>query len=1065
MISAIVALAIMSAVLFWRYVVPIDPLLISILGTIRDALLLLFQIAAIVFLLYIVGTIIIWVFRPSEGIVIVSFDVVKFEDEEPDKKPLRKTKRKTRTIKEDESTPAGNDKNILTGKSLSDLLITELVRISRVHQKEPGRPHEARPSRKRFFQRRKRLPPTPILSWDTFQGQSPEATFDPSSSRVSTKLMAITAPGLPDKESGSSGIQFEGLKVDTKGSKALPGRMINMGTKSPLVLTDAGTFGVGGASISISGLLTLFRQLRASRDAEIVISGSLQKFKSSTNLTARLERAGKPLTICEVKVDTENAEGIEYGEKIRRLVRDLAFNICLETWLSSVRSWEWLKYYTEALDAYQRYELNGNEKDLISAGQHCLEASEIPHEYGSVFKSASILADHLYNNGNYEDAEKLYDCAIETYDKMIAELPASDSLSPDLPTPDQIAEIYHGLGLSLLWQEKKAEAENAFHNVLKKNPDHLEAYSNLASILASRGRWDEARETMDKAEKQGLLKDYPLIHLGDFYSKIGLRKEARETYELAAASPSNDGYPNYLLGNLYADEEEFDAAIAQYTRSIELNPDQPLPYIELGFIYYNQDQKDKDKPNYNQDKKDKAKAYYEQANKLPPGYASAHNNLGVIYEDEGDVNRAIAAYERAIDLDKMFTVSYNNLARLYRRQERTDEVIALYKRALKYSPTDPSIHNDLGLIYNDQNWLEDAIEEYKTAINLSPDFASAHNNLGVAYEKQGRIEDAISAYERAIELDQTLLVSYNNLARIYKQQGKVEEAIAENELGIARNPALSFLHTELGFLYEQQGRTDEAQNILTHVINEDPALTDSYSYLGRIHEKKGNIKEALRLNRLAIEKNPQAAFPHYELGRIYDQQGRPHKEAIEEYEKTIALDPFYAAPYEGIGFIYEKQGRFDEAVVKYNRAIELDPRFANSYVYLGRIFSKQGLKNEALGMSEEAVKLEPTNRWVNASLAACYRRLGQTAEYAAQVEVCRRLEVQPYESEYDKAGFEALCGNTEAALGLIPAVLEKKQRAAAFLRRDPDFEFVRSDPRFKILLGARKNQPEKPTPP
>jgi hypothetical protein len=49
--------------------------------------------------------------------------------------------------------------------------------------------------------------------------------------------------------------------------------------------------------------------------------------------------------------------------------------------------------------------------------------------------------------------------------------------------------------------------------------------------------------------------------------------------------------------------------------------------------------------------------------------------------------------------------------------------------------------------------------------------------------------------------------------------------------------------------------------------------------------------------------------------------------------------------------------------------------------------------------------------------------------------------------------FESICGNVYEALVLLKVALEKKQTSLAWARRNPDFELIRDDPRFKALVG------------
>jgi len=57
------------------------------------------------------------------------------------------------------------------------------------------------------------------------------------------------------------------------------------------------------------------------------------------------------------------------------------------------------------------------------------------------------------------------------------------------------------------------------------------------------------------------------------------------------------------------------------------------------------------------------------------------------------------------------------------------------------------------------------------------------------------------------------------------------------------------------------------------------------------------------------------------------------------------------------------------------------------------------------------------------------------------------------ESEYNRACFEAICGNVEEALALLKVALEKKQASLEWARGDPDFASIREDARFRALVG------------
>jgi tetratricopeptide (TPR) repeat protein len=183
---------------------------------------------------------------------------------------------------------------------------------------------------------------------------------------------------------------------------------------------------------------------------------------------------------------------------------------------------------------------------------------------------------------------------------------------------------------------------------------------------------------------------------------------------------------------------------------------------------------------------------------------------------------------------------------------------------------------------------------------------------------------------------------------------------------------------------------------------------------------------------------------------VYRDLGR-YDVAINAYQRAMELEPQWAAPFAGIGSVYRDLGRYDEASVAYIHAVELDPLNAYSYIGLGDMYVKMSRTNDAVASYQRAIELEPKNARYRTSIAGFYRKLGKAPEYIEQIKIIRELIVQ--EDEYNRASFESVCGNVDQALELLKAAIEKKSITKAWARRDPDFDFIRDDPRFKALVG------------
>ena len=149
--------------------------------------------------------------------------------------------------------------------------------------------------------------------------------------------------------------------------------------------------------------------------------------------------------------------------------------------------------------------------------------------------------------------------------------------------------------------------------------------------------------------------------------------------------------------------------------------------------------------------------------------------------------------------------------------------------------------------------------------------------------------------------------------------------------------------------------------------------------------------------------------------------------------------------------MYRALGRYEETIAAYQEAIELDEKDAYPWNWLGVVYTLQGRLKEALEAFRRAVELAPDEGTYRSSLVGILCRLGREEEARREMEIARPL--MENESEYSRACFAAICGDTEEALRLLQIALEKGQTSLAWARRDPDLEPLHDNPRFRELVG------------
>ncbi|MDR1346049.1 MAG: tetratricopeptide repeat protein [Bacteroidales bacterium] len=210
----------------------------------------------------------------------------------------------------------------------------------------------------------------------------------------------------------------------------------------------------------------------------------------------------------------------------------------------------------------------------------------------------------------------------------------------------------------------------------------------------------------------------------------------------------------FTRGNTYYDKCDYDKAIEDYNKAIELNPDDANAYNNRGNAYAL-------KCDY-----DKAIEDYNKSIELEPGLAEVYNNRGNIYAEKGDYDHAIEDYNKTITLNPDIADAHNNRGTAYGKKGDYDKAIEDYNKAIKLKPDYAGAYNNRGSAYNDKGDYDKAIEDCNKAIALNSDDAKVYNNRGNAYNNKGDYDKAIEDYNKAIALKPDYARAYDNLIRL-----------------------------------------------------------------------------------------------------------------------------------------------------------------------------------------------------------------------------------------------------------------------------------------------------------
>jgi adenylate cyclase len=248
-------------------------------------------------------------------------------------------------------------------------------------------------------------------------------------------------------------------------------------------------------------------------------------------------------------------------------------------------------------------------------------------------------------------------------------------------------------------------------------------------------------------------------------------------------------------------------------------------------------------------------------------------------------------------------------------------------------------------------------------------------------------------------------------------------------------------------------------------------------------------REAMPRCRAAAEKalqlDPSLAEAHVWLGIAHWWYDRDSDGARQEFEKALSMQPHLASAHMWHGLYLTALGQPDDGIAESHRAVDDDPLSVLTSTFLGANLYITGRNDEAIERLRGAVAIDSDFWWARAWLGRANARAGRFAEAIAELREAQRIA--PFaEVEAALGRTYADAGNREEATkvlnhlrggmrgvlvspGYVAVVLiglgrldeayaaleqaeEERWYYGGFLKVDPYFARLRSDPRFKALL-------------
>lgn len=178
----------------------------------------------------------------------------------------------------------------------------------------------------------------------------------------------------------------------------------------------------------------------------------------------------------------------------------------------------------------------------------------------------------------------------------------------------------------------------------------------------------------------------------------------------------------------------------------------------------------------------------------------AHNNLGIVLFQKGELDEAIEHYRTTLRMQPNFWDADYNLGSALLRKGQVDEAISYCDKAVRMQPNDPDAQVALANALFQKGRIDDAIVHYQKAVALRPEYFLAHYGLGHALLEKGEPGAAVEHCRAALLIRPDDADCHTTLGVALDEEGQSVEAIKHYQEALKISPQSIFALNNLAWL-------------------------------------------------------------------------------------------------------------------------------------------------------------------------------------------------------------------------------------------------------------------------
>lgn len=456
---------------------------------------------------------------------------------------------------------------------------------------------------------------------------------------------------------------------------------------------------------------------------------------------------------------------------------------------------------------------------LLRKAKHHINAGE-PAQAKEIYKH--VLSRFPKNKKALQSYKKLSIPTQIELDKLIS-LFSSGKLEECVIFGQDLADkfpnapiLYEVLGAAYLGLENDKATIKYYRKLLRVNPKHTDAFTNLGMIFYKVGEFEKAVESYQQAVE--IEPNFADAHynLGNALRQTGNLSKAFESYRKSLLINPNDAEVLTNYGHALRDYGALDQAIEYYVKVLKINPSLTCIQAEI------------DSASNRKNTIDSQIQIYQKISKTEPKSADTIFFKAALYDDMGYHEFAVNCYEKVLKIKPEHALAHYGIGVILKKKANYKEAIKKFKQAITFDPNSADSYYYLSNAQMEEEQLEAAIENCKIALELRPDWAELINLIGTIQLRQGSLDAALANFEQAISIKPNFDIALNNGGIVQTKKGDLQAALESHKQAIKANPESSKNHFNAGAIFRHIGDLESSIESYGEAVKIDPKYYEAH---------------------------------------------------------------------------------------------------------------------------------------------------------------------------------------------------------------------------------------------